>query len=191
MDISVTLSSLTCQPHLTLLTTLFSLTHSLPLAFMPPFSLGLPPCLWVLLPSQCLLMSLPPLLTPSLLVFLRVLGWSLFSLHTVFFRHLIFSHRFNHYLHSDDAQIHTDSYPPAYWACLQTPQFTVSRTKLSISHWHTCSPFHPAFTKAPSLSFHTPFPRSLATLFSWFKQLPSLLSSAPCLALSRLNLIIW
>lgn len=60
-------SCLNCRPHLPLL---FSLAQSLPLAFMPLSSPGFPPSLWVLLPPQCLSMSLPPLPTPSLLGFL-------------------------------------------------------------------------------------------------------------------------
>lgn len=60
--------------------------HSFPWLILFPF-LVFPLSLWVLLPPQYLLMSLPPVYS-FLLVFLRVTGWS-FSLPVPFHSHLI------------------------------------------------------------------------------------------------------
>lgn len=128
-------SCLTCRPHLPLLTMLFSLAQSLPLAFTPLSSPGFPPSLWVLLPPQCLLMSLPPLpLLPC---------WASWASRLVCFLTpytlLQPSHSFSWLWPPSAPWWHPnlylvsmpDPHPPACWAGLETPQFRVPRTNSS------------------------------------------------------------
>lgn len=161
--LSLTLSFLTSQPHLTLQTTSLSLTHSLPLVFMPLSSLGF---LWVSLSSQCQLMFLP-LPSASLLFFVGVPGpFSHFTYSSAALLFFFFPHDFDHHLCPGLKSL----YLGLISTCLQGLS---TDTSVQLNNLELNSPAFPSTqpkTSKPFLWHTTQFTHH--TLFSLFKQLP-------------------